>query len=75
MQALAIMAAIQGAIAIAPDVIKVAAAAKDFISALFSGGVITKEEQDSMHSRVTALCVARLKGELPPHWAIEPDPM
>jgi len=73
-QALAIMAAIQGAIAIAPDVIKLAASAKTFITDLFGSGVITAQEQNDMHTRVTALCIARLKGELPAHWAVEPDP-
>jgi hypothetical protein len=72
--AIAIMAAIQGGIAIAPDVIKLAGAAKDFIAGLFSSGVITASEQNEMNARVTELCVARLKGELPDHWKVEADP-
>jgi len=73
-QALAIMAVIQGAMAIAPDVIAFASTARNFIAGLFTSGVITAAEQNAMADGVQALCIARLKGELPPHWKVEPDP-
>ena len=68
------MSAIQGAIAIAPDVIEAAAAARQFIAALFSAKVLTADEQNTLFGRITELCAARIRGELPPHWKVEPDP-
>lgn len=74
-QALAIMSVIQGAFAIAPDIIGFATTARSFIAGLFTSGVITAAEQNEMAERVQALCIARLKGELPQHWRIDPDPV
>lgn len=72
--ALSIMAAIQGALVIAPDVFEAALAARQFIASLFTARVLTAAEQNALFGRVTELCVARLKGEVPPHWRVEPDP-
>lgn len=73
--ALAIMAAIQGAITIAPDVIEAAMAARQFVAALFTAKVLTAEEQNALFANITTLCTARLKGELPSHWKVEADPV
>lgn len=68
------MAAIQGLIAVAPDVIAFAAKVKGWIADMFSSGLITKETQDELNARVTEICRATLNGDVPIHWTVEDDP-
>jgi len=74
MNAIAIMGLINSALAASPDVVRLAAKFKDFIDAMFSAGVISKDDQDKLHAAVDERCAARLRGELLPHWQVEPDP-
>lgn len=69
-----ILKGIKAAIAAAPKVFEVVVAAKEWIGALFSGGLITKEQQDRIHAEVDAICVAAIRGEELPHWTVEADP-
>lgn len=73
-QVIAWMAAVQGMLAMAPDVIALAAKVKGWINDLFTTGVITAETQNALHARVTELCRAALNGEVPAHWQVEADP-
>ena len=68
------MGAIQGLIQAAPDIIAFAAKVKGWIADLFSAGIITAEQQNELHARVTAICAAALNNTLPPHWQVEADP-
>ncbi len=74
MQVAAILTLIQSSIAVAPDAIRLAADFKDFIDALFTAKVVSKDEQDQLHARVTESCLARLRGEIPDYMKVEPDP-
>ena len=74
MNALTIIALIQAGMAAAPDVIKFAASAKAFIESLFTSKAITAEQQNELYAFVDDRCAARLRGETPPHWKVEPDP-
>ena len=68
------MTAVQGLIAIAPDVIAFAAKVRGWIAEMFSSGLISAETQNALNNRVTEICRAVLNGEVPVHWTIEPDP-
>ena len=68
------MTAIQGLMAVAPDVIVFAAKVKGWIGDMFMAGLISAEAQDALHARVTAICAATLNNQLPPSWEVEPDP-
>lgn len=73
-QVIAWMTAIQGMMALAPDVILFAAKVKGWINDLFTSGLISAEVQDALHARVSEICRAALAGETPKHWQVEPDP-
>lgn len=68
------MAAVQGLMAVAPDVILFAAKVKGWINDLFSTGVISADVQNALHQRVSAICAATLTKQIPPHWQVEADP-
>ena len=68
------MAAIQGLIVIAPDVIEFAAKVKRWITDMFSSGLITAGQQHTLNERVTDICRAALNGQVPEAWRVEPDP-
>ena len=71
---LTIISLIQAAIKAAPQAISVIKYARETIDALFTGKLITVEQQDQLHEHVDKLCEAALTLELPPAWAVEPDP-
>ena len=68
------MAAVQGLIAVAPDVIAFGAKVKVWITDMFSSGIITVEEQKQLNDRVTDICRAYLIGQIPEAWQVDPDP-
>lgn len=70
-----IVQGIQVGIAAAPQIKNVVVKGKDFITSLFEGGVITKAQQDAVHSHVDAVAAAVKGGNLPPEWSVEPDPV
>jgi hypothetical protein len=69
-----IISAIQAAIAAAPQVAKVVAGAKAWISSLFAGGIITAEQQDALHAHVDSIAALNATGIRPAAWTVEPDP-
>lgn len=69
-----VLAAIQAAIQAAPQVKAVVVKGKEFIGALFSANIITKEQQDQLFARVDEISAAFKDGKQPPHWDVEPDP-
>jgi hypothetical protein len=71
---IALMAAIQGLISAAPDIIAFASKVKLWINDMFSSGLITATEQAALHARVTEICAAALNGKVPSHWQVEADP-
>jgi len=74
MNPLLIIQSIELVLAAAPKVAALAVDAKNWIAALFSHGVITKEQQDDIHAHVDAICAAALAGTPPPQWTAEADP-
>ncbi len=72
---LAIIKYIQLAIAAAPDVIKAATDAKNFVTQLFLAKLITADQQNLLHAHVDGLAAVFIEGQaLPSHWTVEPDP-
>jgi hypothetical protein len=69
-----ILAGIQAAIAIAPEVEQVIAGAKQLIVGLFSKGLITKEQQDTLHAWVDSQAAMAQAGLVPASWQVDPDP-
>lgn len=74
MNPMLIIAAIQAAIQAAPQVEKVAKDAKDWVSDLVNGGVISAAQQDQIHSWVDATAAAIKAGTTPPEFTVEADP-
>lgn len=74
MQFAAIAGALEMLIKAAPDIIKAVQMAREYISALFGGGKITKEQQDELFTRVNKVAGEALLGNLPDWWQVEPDP-
>lgn len=58
----------------APEVEKIYAAARDLFNSLFSGGLITKAQQDALMDWSDKHMVATLAGEVPPEFQVEPNP-
>jgi hypothetical protein len=75
MELTAIIAIIQAAVVVAPDVEAFAIKAKDFITALFTSNAITKAQQDAIHAHVDALAAAYKAGAMPPEFRVDPDPV
>jgi predicted RNA-binding protein associated with RNAse of E/G family len=75
MNILFIIQLIQAGIAIAPDVQRFILESKEFISALFGSGLITKAQQDRVHAHVDLLAAAVSGGQIPPEFTVEPDPV
>jgi hypothetical protein len=71
---LLIIQGVQAAIAAAPQVVEVAQKGKDFITSLFTAGLISKDQQDKIHAHVDAVCAAALAGQELPEWTVEADP-
>lgn len=69
-----ILAGIQAALAIAPQVEEVVLGAKQLIAGLFKAGVISKDQQDALHAWVDAQAALARLGIVPPAWTVEPDP-
>lgn len=70
-----ILAGIQAAIAIAPEVEQVIAGAKQLIAGLFIKGLISKEQQDVLHAWVDNQAGLSRLGIVPPSWQVEADPV
>lgn len=72
-----ILLVIQGlnaAISAAPTIVAIVTKAKELVAALFTAGVITKEQQDALHMNIDARAALAAAGIIPPHWQVEPDP-
>lgn len=63
--------AFQAAITAAPQVEALVVKAKDYLSEMFSAGLITKEQQNALHAHVDSLCAAFLAGNVPPEFTVE----
>ncbi len=75
MSAASIIAIIQLALAAAPKGIEIAGHLKDFITALFTKGLIKKEEQDLLHAYVDSCAALVAAGIVPKAWRVDPDPI
>ncbi len=71
---LLILQAFEAAINAAPKVAELVIKAKDFITNLFSAGLISKEVQDAMHLRVDSRAAMALAGIIEEGWSVDPDP-
>lgn len=69
-----IITVFQAIIKAAPDVAKAVENIRNFITGLFGAGVISKAQQDYLHSQVDSFVAAFTAGEVPPAWTVEPDP-
>lgn len=72
--AITILSGIQLAVQAAPHIVELAVKGKEMFSALFAGGIITKEQQIALKARVDAISSAARAGQLPSSWDVEPDP-
>ena len=77
MNPLTILQLVQVALAVAKSdqVAALAQSAKQFITALFTAGAISKEEQDATMAYVDAAVGLVKAGIIPPHWQVQPDPV
>lgn len=71
----AIVQGIQLAISAAQYAAPVVAAAKGLITELFNSGVITIDQQNTVHTYCDALQAAALNNQEPPAWIVEADPV
>jgi len=69
-----IIAAILAGVQMAPQVVGLGLAAKEYFAHLFEAGLITKEEQDKHSAEVDAICQAADNDTPPPALVVEPDP-
>jgi hypothetical protein len=73
-----LMLIVQGvgaAISAAPQIEAVVVSAKNFITSLFEGGVITIDQQAAVHSHIDALVAAANSGTVPPEFQVGADPV
>lgn len=68
-----IVAGITAALNAAPAVTQLVEQTKGYISALFTAGVITAEQQNQLHAHCDAHMHATLRGEKPPELVVDPD--
>lgn len=68
------MSAVQGLLAVAPDVILFAVKVKGWVKDMFASGLITYEAQNALMKRVDEICKSVLTGQVPDHWKVEADP-
>ena len=71
---LTIVALIQAAITLGPDIAKLYDQAKALFNMLFAGGLITVQQQKTLMDWADAHMTAVLAGEVPPELTVEPDP-
>ncbi len=71
---LLIVQAIQAAIKAAPMVEEIVVKAKDWVTSLFSAGLISIETQHAIHSHIDALTASVNSGQVPPEFQVEADP-
>lgn len=64
----------QGLLTEFPQVEGLAEEIKGFFTDLFSKGVISVDQQNTIHAHVDAVCAAVLAGTLPPEFTVEADP-
>ena len=69
-----VLSGIQAALAASPAVANLVIQAKDWITALFSAGVITRAQQDALHGVCDAHQAAVLAGQRPDALVVDPDP-
>jgi len=69
-----ILAGIQAAIAIAPQVEEIVVSAKALITALFTAKLLSKEQQDALHLWVDAQAALAVQGIVPPSWQVQANP-
>lgn len=71
---LAIVSTIQAAIKYAPTAIALFKVIRDNVTMLFQKKLITKEQQDQLHTWVDAICAQAEAGKIPASWQVEADP-
>lgn len=69
-----IVQAIEAVVKYAPEIAKIAEAAKVWIAAIFQTGAIDAATQDMLNAHVDALVLSAQTGTPPPEWTVEPDP-
>ena len=69
-----ILAGIQAALNAAPQIEGIITSAKALFVSLFEAGLISKEQQDTIHGYVDAIAAMKKAGIVPPHWQVEADP-
>jgi len=69
-----IIAGIEAALQAAPQIADVVDKAKALISSLFTAGVITAEQQNTLHAHIDQHAADLAAGNVPTPWTVEPDP-
>lgn len=64
----------QAAITAAPQVAELVTKAKEYITALFTAGLITIEQQKVLHDHIDSIAALAKAGLLGSHWDVEGDP-
>lgn len=73
--AILILNGITAAISAAPQVMEIVQKGKELITALTGAGIITAEQQDTLHAHVDAELEKFKSGDTtPPAWLVEKDP-
>ena len=72
--AILVLNGLTAALTAAPQVVELAQKAKDFFGSMTGAGLITADQQDTLHARVDQIQQAALEGKLPPAWTVELDP-
>lgn len=69
-----ILQGILAAISAAPQVEAIVTAGKNYISSLFSSGLISADTQNVLHAYVDAHWASVKAGIIPPAWQVDADP-
>lgn len=72
MELAAILAAAQTLLAAAPKIADGVKAVKDYFDALFKADLITKDQQQKIHSEIDRITEQFANGQVPEGWAVEP---
>lgn len=70
-----ILPIVQAIIAAAPTIIEGVEKAKTFVTALFTSGLISADQQNALHMHVDSLGALAATGVIPAAFRVRPDPV
>ena len=69
-----VIAGIEAAIQAAPGIIDVVEKGKALIASLFGAGIISADQQNTLHAHIDQHAADVAAGKEPVSWTVEPDP-